>query len=551
MGRSEPLVLVRRIPTVVIIVTISISLLCGGVAAQDQRKPVVGDFFEYEYDIWLDRGWGNYEGYTEHTFSHGLYTVINVTQNTCTMKAVVSWEYRASDGTYQAGGFDHNITFSLDTRLYISGYELDENVTDPAVWFYAGTGLQTGQHVKIIGQDFVVQSTSSSVWMGWLPISGVELKNTGSFYRNDVYGAFTATFTDIYHFDGSTGYLLHEWYEEVDADGHGNGFRWREEVRVIQSSYAAPVHISTLLVSYVVVPGIIIGPIIAVIYRSYGPRRVRLAMQSALAFGSPTKERFVMKRVRRRRMPRLALEVKATAGLTLYFEPFMERFVNRAVATKSKIAVARQDGKLRAIILRERKTRFGSYFGPQELAVPMVKYLRVIYFHSEHPDGGEILERYKVLQLSPIPDRDYDTEAARPLNISDWGAVTRIWRKVYGEDDEFLTTAREDGDMCIVGVDEGALAGFGLCSVTGDVGRMHSLTVSPERRNRGIGRQISLARLQAMRTLGVSRVIMEVDIGNIPSLRIAAALGFSEIGETYIVTRKKGGLGDVPFRRWI
>jgi RimJ/RimL family protein N-acetyltransferase len=74
--------------------------------------------------------------------------------------------------------------------------------------------------------------------------------------------------------------------------------------------------------------------------------------------------------------------------------------------------------------------------------------------------------------------------------------------------------------------------------VVGSVARLHTLTVVESDRARGLGTELTHARLAALATLGVDRVIVEISKQNVASLRIATQAGFAPIGETIYYSRK-------------
>src|SRR5207247_9966600 len=88
------------------------------------------------------------------------------------------------------------------------------------------------------------------------------------------------------------------------------------------------------------------------------------------------------------------------------------------------------------------------------------------------------------------------------------------------------------GDLGFVAMHGPAVAGFGFATVVGPVARLHTLTVVATDRARGLGTELTNARLATLAALGVQRVIVEISKQNVASLRIAARAGFAPIGET-------------------
>src|SRR5207244_11199666 len=88
------------------------------------------------------------------------------------------------------------------------------------------------------------------------------------------------------------------------------------------------------------------------------------------------------------------------------------------------------------------------------------------------------------------------------------------------------------GDLGFVAMPGPTVARFGFASVVGPVARLHTLTVLAAERARGLGTELTNARLATLAALGVQRVIVEISKQNVASLRIATRAGFAPIGET-------------------
>src|SRR5438552_13262756 len=91
--------------------------------------PHVGYRLDYDHNKNVDGGTGDYYGYTDHMRSHSSYSVQSVQGDQVTVRGLGSWTFDGSDGTHQSGTVDVTPIFSLTTRRYYSG--IDVNTSNP------------------------------------------------------------------------------------------------------------------------------------------------------------------------------------------------------------------------------------------------------------------------------------------------------------------------------------------------------------------------------------------------------------------------------------
>ena len=88
-----------------------------------------------------------------------------------------------------------------------------------------------------------------------------------------------------------------------------------------------------------------------------------------------------------------------------------------------------------------------------------------------------------------------------------------------------------------------------MASLVGEEARLHSLTVHPDARGKGLGTALMRARLRGLFELGATRVITEVATWNGAAAEIARAHGFQKIGSMYVESARPTRDGDRRFVR--
>ncbi len=494
--------------------------------------PQVGNFFEFDQTTTVQGQSGYvYSGYSETTQSHYRYTIESVVGDSVTVQGSGSWSYSNNLGQSSSGNTPYNPMFSLSTRRYLSG--IDVNVSDPAaatVWFWISVPVTVGQGMQILDEPMTVTSTAATYWIGALPHTAVLLQGHGQYDRNDVYGTFSANYTDEYYYDASTGLVAAEKYSEFD-DGvgayAGDSFVNTTTLTVSASSYTLPLDLGTFLAVYLGIPAAAVVVIAGIIRVRRGPSRLKVGSGNAATYI----------RIKRARKP------ADTTGLipdgSPFFGPFLPIFAERSVAEGDPVVLALDQQRIVGLALMDRESGLGSLFAQEDrVAKVLMKRVRMQDFFADATIPGRVLkakevDRFRILQLRNPQAIDYDAEIVRPMNAGDLPAVIAMTESVYrGRAGKFIQSSFKAGDLGFVAVSAGRIMGFGFATVVGTVARLHTLTVAPGDRARGIGTEIMNARLSTLAALGVDRVIVEISKENAASLRIATKAGFTDVGET-------------------
>src|SRR6059036_2173221 len=225
-----------RVAGLILIFALGTPLLLSFIAAG--APPRTADFFEYNYNTYVDQGTDYYFGYSDKMISHARYTVQSVSGDLATVRGLGSWTFDGSDGTHQSGVTDVTPVFSVSTRRYVSGIDVNASA-NATVWFWVSMPLAQGQTLRILDDVFMVISTDATVWNGIIPHRTVQLQASGTYTRDDAYGIYAATYTDRYYFDPDSGYVVAESYEERDTNPSAS-FRFRAEISLTASSYSVP-----------------------------------------------------------------------------------------------------------------------------------------------------------------------------------------------------------------------------------------------------------------------------------------------------------------------
>ena len=202
--------------------------------------PHVGDHFSYYETTNLGSGTGDYTGYTEQATYNGLETINGVNSDGI-VSAHYSYSYRWSNstGTVETGSPSGDFTFSPETFLYINGTDDQTGYVNPTVWFVMDNSLPVGGTFTLLNTEMTVISRNYSYY---LPsetenVMVIFAQGQSSYYRNDVYGQFSASYTWKAYFDPSTGYIVGYSYFERDTDNLGTGFTYTEDLNVNSTSY--------------------------------------------------------------------------------------------------------------------------------------------------------------------------------------------------------------------------------------------------------------------------------------------------------------------------
>ena len=524
-----------RLTLIVGIVTLVVLVLPFLGPAIAAMAPRAGDRFEYDYNTNVDQGSGEYTGYTDHMRSHSAYAVQGVQGDQVTVHGTGSWTFDGSDGTHQSGVVDATPVFSLSTRHYLSG--IDVNVTDPSnatVWFWIPTPAQAGDTLRVLDDVFTVTSTDATIWFGLFPHKAFLLEASGQYDRNDAYGKFLATYHDRYFFDRDSGFIVAEQFDEHDANAVA-GFHYHAEVQVTSSSYAIPLDWVSFSLVDLGIPAAAVLAVAGVVRVRRGPSR--------FALGSKDFPREV--RIRKVKKPSDVVNLEPDGSP--FFGPFLPVFAERSVAEGDPVVLALADRRIVGMSLLDRESMLGSLFASDDkVARILLKRLRMRDFFADGTIPGRIvgaheIDRFTILQLQNPSALPYDSNIVRPMSADDLPAVTVIAESVYGgRSRRFIESSFRGGDLGFVAMSQapGRIAGFGFATVVASIARLHTLTVVAMDRARGLGTELTNARLAALSALGVDRVIVEISRQNVASLRIATRAGFASVGETIYYSRR-------------
>lgn len=508
-------------------------LILPVLASSASADPVVGDYFEYDYNTFVDEGTGWYYEYSDSMTSHSRYTIESIDGEWVTVHGVGSWRFEGSDGYFDSGSIDLTFAFSTLSRRYQGTTDLDIDYYDPAVWFWIPPSPTEGQVLRILDTSFTVVDTEHTKWFGIIPRKVDVAYGSGSYIRDDVYGTFDAEFEDTYTFDRATGYISSESYVEHNWNATA-GFRYRAEIKVTSSSYELPIDWTTLLLIVLGIPGVIFvvalmiwrirrGPSRFTIDSNIGPRQVSL------------------KRVKDAR------EVNALrSNASKFFAPFLSVIASRARTDKDPVVMAVSGPEMVGLATLDRESMLGSLFAVDErVAKALTRRLRMNDFFVEVNGSGwnltpaKKVDSFDILELRDPRPSVFDAKKVRPMTADDLGRVTSISKAVYGgKSSKWIRSCFEGGDVAFVATDNGEAVGFGFATVSGDSARLHTLTVMPQSRARGLGSELMAARLTVLSLLGVNRVIVEISRHNSASMRVAMKAGFARVGETAYYSRR-------------
>lgn len=493
--------------------------------------PRTGDFFEYNYNTYVDQGTDYYFGYSDRMLSHARYSIQSIQGDLITVRGLGTWTFDGSDGTHQSGVTDVTPVFSLATRQYLSGADVNTTIANATVWFWIAMPVSVGQTVPILDDVFTVVSTDATFWNGLTPHRTIQLQASGSYNRNDAYGNFTAVYTDTYYFDPDAGFIVAEQYTERDSNFEAS-FRFRAEVSVTASSYSAPLALVPFALIDLGLPAAGVVAVAAAIRLRRGPSKLDIGSKDF-----PTEVR-----IRKAKTP--ADVVGLVPDGSPFFGPFLPVLAERSIAEHDPVVLALADRRIMGLALLDRESGIGSLFAADDaVARVLMKRVKMRDFFADATIPGRILrsqeiDRFAILQLRNPQPRDYDTGLVRPMAAQDLTAVTAMAESIYrASAGKFIASSFRGGDLGFVAVAEGRVVGFGFATVVGTVARLHTLTVDAPYRAQGIGTQIMNARLTALAALGVERVILEVSKRNVASMRVASHAGFVPLGETVYYSR--------------
>ena len=512
----------------------------------------------------VNNGYGSYQGFTDSLISSGTYVFTKLDSFNPQVHATYSWKYSSNQGDQQTGSENRYINFDNNTRMYTSSQtDLDDydsyQSTSLYIWFKIPTDIKLGDSVPLLDNYFTVTAIRKSIWFNNNYIYANELAFSGSGTRNDSYGVFTYTFTATYYFDPNTGFVISENYHESDTGTSSflfQGFSLDESFTITSSSYALPVNYFYTIAVYslLALPVIIIIAAIF-LYPKYRWRTKKLYLKNYnLA---------VIQRIHV--LKDYSDDFK---NITDFFEPFINDFFTKALISDDKIVEVTSNNKLIGLGFYNKEADLGTIFTKDvEIKHEIRQYLNMHDFFTELRKNSQgtmkiispldvstppsyqkygLIDIYQILKLNLETSYTFDTSLIREMKKEDLPIIINISNSVNDiTTTKWIESQFNSGDIGIVAYVHDFIVGFAFASISGNYGRLHTLTVLKNFQNQGIGKQLMKARLKILYDLGITTIITEIANWNIASLQIAYSHGFTKAGELYIETnrsvpRKKG-----------
>jgi [ribosomal protein S18]-alanine N-acetyltransferase len=144
--------------------------------------------------------------------------------------------------------------------------------------------------------------------------------------------------------------------------------------------------------------------------------------------------------------------------------------------------------------------------------------------------------------------------ALSEATLRDAAAIAALHGKSFhrgwsdGEIENLLLDRNVVAHRAIVGR---SLIGFILSRMAIDEAEILSVAVAPARRGRGLSRRLVDLHLRRLAGIGVHRVFLEVDEGNIPARKLYARAGFHDVGrrEAYYSDQRGRSAAALVLRR--
>ncbi len=504
-------------------------------SASASGEPVkAGDYFEYKIHETLTHCTGAYYDYDEDTRGTGRYQVVGVSGDNATVHYDWEWKYTSDTEPSASGSRDDIVTFDWRTGEYLEGFDLDIEVEEPRfAWFRIDPHVTHGDVVRILDKEFTVTDTEAVVWSNWLPREAIELTYEGTGSRDDSYGWYTTTIEDRFYFARDSGYIIAERYVEHHQgyyQGDKASFDWEFDFDVTDSSYDRPVHLKSFFTWYFGIPGSIIAIVYGLFYFfRWLPRPCPSGRIKRLwKFNQP-----------------LTIDHDKT---TSFFAPFIEDMMTKALAAGDRVAIAYDSGRIKGVAIYHRDARIGTLFAEDtEVNELLRKFIGTKDFFCEtkhRTDKGSrnkavynIYETHGVFVKEDVRPEPYDRELIRQMEPDDLPQVCRISKKAYKiRGRRWFKTLLAQGEVALVARIGDEVVGFAFATVVDEHARFHSLTVDPEFRGRGIGKELMRARLNLVHHLGATEALLEIADWNLPSLRVSSTFGFVRLGRMYVET---------------
>ncbi len=537
--------------------------------ASAQAAPPEGAWLRYRYEQRLVDGTGAYGGFEEATVARARYEVVAVGENQATIHGQYAWSYASPDRT-DTGVENRTASFSLETRHYldartdVSDYDQQDG-RELATWIWIPPDVSARAPVSILERDFSVTSTGIPIDVAGTSRRAIALVARGQGSRDDAYGQLRTQIFDRYWFDAETGMFLREVHEEHASgtfEGEPASFRLVTTIELVDASYA-PVVPAPPEESYLTPPPypeiaatgfddggsfdaswlLLLIPFlfgVAVFAMMRGVTRSRRRGPTETATG----ERF---RIRTDATP-------AKVCVSSLFDPFVPHLMSVARAAKHGVAIAEgTGGTVLGVAIDDPSARVATIFARDS---DVCEALRLTIGETEFfsdvrhpalasvtklslsapPEAYNVYETYELMQLDARPDElGYDTDIIGRMRSEHRAPVVALLESVYGVPcAAWLDASIESGDLGWIAEENGQVVGVAMATVIDDRARLHTLTVHPDARNRGIGTALYRARVRALFDMGVTSVLTECATWNVAALELARAHGFQKVGVMYV-----------------
>jgi GNAT superfamily N-acetyltransferase len=510
--------------------------------------------FQYKYNWDLKDGEGWYAGYTEKMRAEGSYE-IDFQGSHAVVTAQYSWTWSSYEYGYETDqdslSETHTFVYDLTTGKYLQNTDQDFDSSNMNVWFHLPQG--TAQNFYEILGKIYSNAGSSLFFLGKvMPLNGVKLTAEDNYLRDDVYGRFTSTFKSQYFFTGD-GYLLGEIYDESNVgigDSLNDAFTIHSEMYVTQSSYARPVAGFLFFVLYWL-PLVIFGLIII----------------------SRDINQFKPKKLFLQTGP-VTISNQINVDLPLLFEsPYKElvpMYILKTSSQRGQIITA-SDGKgIQGIGLVENDGLMATFFG--NFIPQMFEYSKVPNAFVDSMAGLTLkkIEKYITLKVNNLQQKEFifDSHLIRPVTVAEIPAVMRLissedagrpneneakWVKeailtdlvvmaIANKDEPWiqriLTQISQKQFPSPEMIQNQVLLGVGFATPSGHTAWLYGLYVHPAFRNTGIGKQLVMARLSALKQMGITTAITEIGEWNAPALKLYQEFPSEKVGEIYFVGKQ-------------
>jgi ribosomal-protein-alanine N-acetyltransferase len=243
--------------------------------------------------------------------------------------------------------------------------------------------------------------------------------------------------------------------------------------------------------------------------------------------------------------------------LSVHFHAHLPHLVACALRAAQPVFIATlEKGRVVGLGIADREAAVGSIFAPNPDAcerlrvalgttefftehrhevLPSVEATAKLAGRTERPRAYNVLETYDVFEVRAPSSPSYDSGVVTRMTEADLSEVATLWREVHGVGGQaWLTAALAEGELGFVARVDGKVVGHALASVVGEEGRLHGNTVSDAHRGKGIGRELTRARVAACVALGATRLIAEVATWNVASAEVLQSLGFAKVGTLWI-----------------